>query len=82
MRILVAEDEVTLATQVSGALSAEGHVIDMAHDGEEVKFLGETEPYDLIPHSPRGCRAVIPVSQRQSARVADRTFRAHLPIRR
>jgi len=48
MRILVAEDEVTLATQVSGALSAEGHVIDMAHDGEEVKFLGETEPYDLI----------------------------------
>lgn len=48
MRILVAEDEKTLADQIKQALSMEGHAVDVAPDGEEAKFLGETEPYDLI----------------------------------
>ncbi len=48
MRILVAEDETVLANQVQGALAAEGHAVDVANDGEEAHFLGETEPYDLV----------------------------------
>lgn len=48
MRILIAEDEVALANQVRNALVAEGHAVDVANDGEEAHFLGETEPYDLI----------------------------------
>lgn len=48
MRILVAEDETTLSGQIKQALSMEGHAVDVAPDGEEAKFLGETEPYDLI----------------------------------
>lgn len=48
MRILVAEDESVLAQQVKQALSMEGHAVDVAPDGEEAMFLGETEPYDLI----------------------------------
>lgn len=48
MRILIAEDEVVLADQIRSALAAEGHAVDLAHDGEEAQFLGETEPYDLV----------------------------------
>ncbi|WP_400085345.1 response regulator transcription factor [Yoonia sp. R78084] len=48
MRILVAEDDIELSEQIKHALSNEGHAIDLASDGEEAKFLGETEPYDLI----------------------------------
>ena len=48
MRILIAEDEGPLAQQVQSALSAEGHAVDIAADGEEAHFLGETEPYDLV----------------------------------
>ncbi|KAG1648376.1 Transcriptional regulatory protein QseB [Nymphon striatum] len=48
MRILLAEDDVTLASQVKTLLTAEGRVVDVAHDGEEAGFLGSTEPYDMI----------------------------------
>jgi two-component system OmpR family response regulator len=48
MRILIAEDDVELAVQLKQAFSRNGHAIDLALDGEEAKFLGETEPYDLI----------------------------------
>ena len=48
MRILIAEDETTLARQVQAALAAEGHVVDHADNGEDAHFLGDTEPYDLI----------------------------------
>lgn len=48
MRILVAEDEITLAKQVSAALTAEGHVVDVADNGEDAHFMGDTEPYDLV----------------------------------
>lgn len=46
MRVLVVEDEVKLAQRVCDALNAAGFVTDVAHDGKEAQFLGETEPYD------------------------------------
>lgn len=48
MRILVAEDDIELADQVKYALTSEGHAVDVVTDGEEAKFLGDTEPYDLV----------------------------------
>jgi two-component system OmpR family response regulator len=48
MRILVAEDESVLAQQIRGVLHSEGYVVDVASDGPEAQFLGETEPYDLV----------------------------------
>jgi two-component system OmpR family response regulator len=48
MRILLAEDEPVLCDQIRRLLSAEGRIVDIAHDGEEACFLGSTEPYDMI----------------------------------
>lgn len=48
MRILLVEDDAELADQVRQTLSREGHAVDLAPDGDEAGFLGETEPYDLI----------------------------------
>jgi len=48
MRVLLAEDDLTLAAQVKTLLTAEGRVVDVANDGEEAGFLGSTEPYDMI----------------------------------
>jgi two-component system OmpR family response regulator len=48
MRILLAEDEPVLCDQIKKLLSAEGRIVDLAHDGEEACFLGATEPYDMI----------------------------------
>lgn len=48
MRLLIVEDEALLAEQLCAALSAAGHAVDVAADGEEGHFLGETEPYDAI----------------------------------
>jgi two-component system, OmpR family, response regulator len=48
MRILLAEDEPVLCDQIRKLLSAEGRIVDVAHDGQEACFLGSTEPYDMI----------------------------------
>jgi two-component system OmpR family response regulator len=48
MRILVVEDDKDLARQLKTALSGAGYAVDVAHDGEEGHFLGDTEPYDVI----------------------------------
>ena len=48
MRLLLAEDETVLSDQIKRVLSSEGHVIDVAGDGEEAMFLGATEPYDMV----------------------------------
>ncbi len=48
MRILLVEDELVLCDQIRQVLQSEGRVVDVAHDGEEGGFLGETEPYDAI----------------------------------
>ena len=48
MRILIAEDEAVLANQIKTVLASEGLAVDIAPDGAEAQFLGETEPYDVI----------------------------------
>ncbi len=48
MRILIVEDDVTLAGQIADNLKDAGYAYDMAHDGEEGHFLGDTEPYDAV----------------------------------
>ena len=48
MRILLAEDEPVLANQIKDTLKSEGLTVDIASDGAEAQYLGETEPYDLI----------------------------------
>jgi two-component system OmpR family response regulator len=48
VRILVVEDEKDLARQLKQALTGAGYAVDVAHDGEEGHFLGDTEPYDAV----------------------------------
>lgn len=48
MRILLVEDDETLAGQVAQSLKDAGYTVDLAHDGEEGHFLGDTEPYDAV----------------------------------
>lgn len=48
MRILVVEDNADVARQIKSALAHELFVVDIALDGEDGLFLGETEPYDAI----------------------------------
>jgi two-component system OmpR family response regulator len=48
MRVLVVEDDRDVARQVETTLRQAGYVVDLAHDGEEGGFLGESEPYDAV----------------------------------
>lgn len=48
MRILIVEDEKDLAENIKKGLVEEGFAIDIALDGENGKYMIETEPYDLI----------------------------------
>jgi two-component system OmpR family response regulator len=48
MRILVVEDDTNLNRQIKDALTEGGYAVDVAFDGEEGHFLGETEPYDAV----------------------------------
>ncbi|MGY6272515.1 response regulator transcription factor [Achromobacter denitrificans] len=48
MRILVVEDEPTLAGQLAEALGAAGYTVDSAADGESARYLGEVEPFDAV----------------------------------
>lgn len=48
MRVLVVEDEPRLAEQLADALGQSGYAVDVAPDGEEGGFLGDTEPYDAV----------------------------------
>ena len=48
MRLLVVEDDRDLARQLQKALRDAGYAVDLAHDGEEGHYLGDTEPYDAI----------------------------------
>ncbi len=48
MRILVAEDDQLLSSQIKAALSDEGRAVDTADNGEDALHLGGTEPYDLV----------------------------------
>jgi len=48
MRILIVEDNQIVARQVTAALEQELFIVDVARDGEEAWFLGDTEPYDAV----------------------------------
>jgi len=48
MRVLVVEDDTNLNRQIKEALTEGGYAVDVAFDGEEGHFLGDTEPYDAV----------------------------------
>jgi two-component system, OmpR family, response regulator len=48
MRLLIVEDEPTLARQLRETLEGAGYAVDVANDGEEGHFLGTSESYDAI----------------------------------
>lgn len=48
MRLLVVEDDTDLNRQLKNALVEAGYAVDVAFDGEEGHFLGDTEPYDAV----------------------------------
>ena len=48
MRILVVEDDVSLARQIASALTEAGHDPIVVHDGEKGLDKTETAPFDLI----------------------------------
>ncbi len=48
MRILLLEDEIKLASHIQKGLEEEGYAVDMAPDGEEALWLGESYDYDVM----------------------------------
>jgi two-component system OmpR family response regulator len=48
VRILVVEDDRQVARQIETTLRREGYVVDVAYDGEEGHFLGDTEAFDSV----------------------------------
>jgi two-component system OmpR family response regulator len=48
MRILVVEDNQQVAKQIKESLERELFIVDIASDGEQGWFLGDTEPYDVV----------------------------------
>lgn len=48
MRILVVEDEASLAKQLTSSISDAGYAVDQAADGERADFLAQTEQYDAM----------------------------------
>lgn len=48
MRLLLAEDDVTLGTHLQQSLKKAGFAVDIAMDGVDAESFGNTEPYDLI----------------------------------
>ena len=48
MRILVVEDEASLAKQLTSSIAEAGYAVDHAADGERADFLVQTELYDAM----------------------------------
>jgi two-component system, OmpR family, response regulator len=48
MRILVVEDEASLAKQLTSSIAEAGYAVDHAADGEQADFLAQTELYDAM----------------------------------
>ena len=47
MRILLVEDDPRIARKIESTLAAAGYAVDLATDGEQAWFLGDTGDYDL-----------------------------------
>lgn len=48
MRVLIVEDDHSVAEYIRKGLSESGHQADVAHDGKEGLFLATTERYDVL----------------------------------
>jgi two-component system, OmpR family, response regulator len=48
MRILVVEDSMETASYMRRALMEVGHVVDVAHNGNEGDMMARTNPYDVL----------------------------------
>ncbi len=48
MRILIVEDEPRIAADISSGLQRANYAVDIARDGNDAWFKGETEDYDAI----------------------------------
>src|SRR5262249_28279450 len=48
MRLLIVEDERTLAEVLARGFREQGYAVDTAYDGEGGLYFAESEPYDLI----------------------------------
>src|SRR5262249_9313798 len=48
MRVLVVEDETSIAKQLISHITAAGYAVDHAGDGERADFLAQTEQYDAV----------------------------------
>lgn len=48
MRLLLVEDDATIAAGVTRALAAAGFVVDLARDGEDAWARGDDEDYDVV----------------------------------
>jgi DNA-binding response OmpR family regulator len=48
MRLLVVEDDVRLCDVLRRGLGEQGHVVDVAHDGEEGQTWAQGAPYDAV----------------------------------
>ena len=48
MRVLVVEDEVSLAKRLTAMLRQAGYAVDHAADGERADLLGHDEQYDAV----------------------------------
>lgn len=48
MRLLLVEDNVTLADELCASLKQQGYAVDWLTDGRDAVVQGATEPYDLV----------------------------------
>ncbi|MCZ6604247.1 MAG: response regulator transcription factor [Alphaproteobacteria bacterium] len=48
MRLLIVEDDPELSRQLSDIFKESGYAVDVANDGDEALFLGDTEDYDAV----------------------------------
>jgi len=48
MRLLLVEDNVTLADELTATLTSHGYALDWLADGRDADYQGSSEPYDLI----------------------------------
>ena len=48
MKILIVEDEPTLRAQLSEGIGAAGYAVDVAENGTDAHYMGDTEPYDAV----------------------------------
>jgi two-component system OmpR family response regulator len=48
MRLLLVEDDALLSGRLRGELQRAGFAVDVADNGVDAGFLGESEPYDMV----------------------------------